>query len=45
MVDKIVKVAVYARVSTQEQAVEGTSLEHQPEQIKKYFESQGWEIF
>ena len=45
MVDKIVKVAVYARVSTQEQAVEGTSLEHQSEQLKKYCESQGWEIF
>ncbi len=45
MVDKIVKVAVYARVSTQEQAVEGTSLEYQQEQLEKYCESQGWEIF
>lgn len=45
MVDKIVRVAVYARVSTQEQAVEGTSLEYQQEQLKKYCESQGWEIF
>ena len=45
MVDKIVRVAVYARVSTQEQAVEGTSLEHQSEQLEKYCESQGWEIF
>lgn len=45
MVDKIIRVAVYARVSTQEQAVEGTSLEHQQEQLKKYCESQGWEIF
>lgn len=31
MADKIVRVAVYARVSTQEQAVEGTSLDHQQE--------------
>jgi len=45
MADKIVRVAVYARVSTQEQAVEGTSLEYQQEQLKKYCESQGWEIF
>ena len=44
MVDKIVRVAVYARVSTQEQAVEGTSLEHQSEQLEKYCESQGWVI-
>ncbi len=45
MVDKIIRVAVYARVSTQEQAVEGTSLEYQSEQLEKYCESQGWEIF
>ena len=45
MVDKIVRVAVYARVSTQEQAVEGTSLEYQQEQLEKYCESRGWEIF
>lgn len=45
MADKIVRVAVYARVSTQEQAVEGTSLEYQQEQLEKYCESQGWEIF
>ncbi|MFC2067997.1 recombinase family protein [Chloroflexota bacterium] len=45
MVDKIVKVAVHARVSTQEQAAEGTSLEYQQEQLEKYCESQGWEIF
>ncbi len=37
MADKIVRVAVYARVSTQEQAVEGTSLEYQQEQLEKYF--------
>ncbi|MBA7713840.1 hypothetical protein ES703_122850 [subsurface metagenome] len=45
MIDKPVRVAVYARVSTQEQAVEGTSLEYQSKQLKKYCESQGWEIF
>jgi len=45
MDDKLIKVAIYSRVSTQEQAVEGTSLEHQQEQLKKYCESQGWEIF
>jgi len=44
MIDKIVRVAVYARVSTQEQAVEGTSLEHQSEQLESYCKSQGWEI-
>jgi len=45
MVDKIVKVAVYARVSTQEQAVEGTSLEHQQEQLEFYCQAQDWQIF
>ena len=40
----IIKVATYARVSTQEQAVEGTSLEHQSEQLTTYCQSQGWEI-
>jgi len=38
------RVVVYARVSTQEQANEGTSLEHQNEQLTKYCEAQGWEI-
>ncbi|MFC1871491.1 recombinase family protein [Chloroflexota bacterium] len=42
---KIVRVAVYARVSTQEQAVEGTSLEHQSEQLESYCQAQGWQIF
>jgi len=44
MADKIVKVAVYARVSTQEQAVEGTSLDHQVEQLESYCQAQGWEV-
>ena len=38
------RVAVYARVSTQEQAVEGTSLDHQSDQLALYCRSQGWEI-
>jgi len=42
--DKVVRVAVYARVSTLEQAVEGTSLEHQSDQLTSYCQSQGWEI-
>ena len=40
----MVKVAVYARVSTEEQANEGTSLDHQREQLKAYCESQEWQI-
>jgi site-specific DNA recombinase len=40
----MVKVAVYARVSTQEQADEGTSLEHQCEQLNVYCQSQEWQI-
>jgi len=44
MTDKMVRVAVYARVSTQEQAVEGTSLEHQSEQLEAYCKLQGWAI-
>ena len=39
------KVAIYARVSTQEQAAEGTSLEFQSEQLTAYCRSLGWEIF
>ena len=38
------KVAIYARVSTQEQASEGTSLDHQREQLKAYCESQEWQV-
>lgn len=39
------RVAVYARVSTQEQAVEGTSLEHQSSQLESYCGSRGWAIW
>ena len=44
MMDKIVRVAVYARVSTQEQADSGTSLETQSEQLESYCKFQGWQI-
>jgi site-specific DNA recombinase len=40
----VVKVAIYARVSTQEQASEGTSLDHQCEQLRAYCESQEWRV-
>jgi len=40
----VIKVAIYARVSTQEQANEGTSLEHQCEQLKVYCLSQEWQV-
>jgi len=42
---KSVRVAVYARVSTQEQATEGTSLEYQADQLESYCGSQGWVIW
>ncbi len=42
--DKVVKVAVYTRVSTQEQAVEGTSLEYQNGQLETHCRSQGWMV-
>jgi site-specific DNA recombinase len=41
----IIKVATYARVSTQEQAESGTSLESQSEQLTAFCKAQGWEIF
>ena len=44
MSDNTVKVAVYARVSSQEQADEGTSLEHQEEQLSSFCQFQNWEI-
>ncbi len=36
------KIALYCRVSTQEQAREGYSIEEQVERLTKYAESQGW---
>jgi len=38
------KVAIYARVSSQEQAVEGVSIEAQIAALKAYAKSQDWEI-
>jgi len=39
-----VRVATYARVSTQEQATEGTSMEFQDSQLNTYCQLQGWMI-
>ena len=44
MVNNIIRVAVYARVSTQEQAVEGTSLDSQSDQLRAYCKFQGWDM-
>jgi site-specific DNA recombinase len=44
MPEKTIKVALYARVSTQEQAIEGTSLDHQIDQLESYCQAQGWSI-
>jgi len=41
----MVKVAVYSRVSSQEQATEGVSIEAQVAALKAYAKSQKWEIF
>jgi site-specific DNA recombinase len=38
------KVAVYARVSTEEQAEEGYSIDEQIRECRQYAERQGWEI-
>lgn len=43
--DNVVKVAIYVRVSTQEQAEEGTSLEYQEQQLRNHCQAQGWQIF
>jgi len=39
-----VRVAGYVRVSTEEQASEGLSLDNQKSRIKAYAESQGWQL-
>ena len=36
------KVAIYVRVSTQEQANEGYSIQEQTERLTKYCEAHGW---
>ena len=40
----MVRVAIYTRVSTEDQAKEGYSLEAQQERLLAYCEAQGWEI-
>jgi len=39
-----IRVATYARVSTQEQAMEGTSLDFQESQLTGYCQLQGWSV-
>lgn len=39
------KVALYVRVSTQEQAKEGYSIGEQSERLKKYADAMGWKIY
>lgn len=44
MIDKEI-VALYVRVSTQEQAREGYSIEEQKDKLIKYAEAHGWIIY
>jgi len=39
------RVAIYSRVSSEEQAIEGVSIEAQVAALKAYAKSMGWEIF
>jgi site-specific DNA recombinase len=41
----VLRVALYLRVSTQEQAKEGYSIGEQEERLKKYCEAMGWDIY
>lgn len=43
--ESVQKVAVYTRVSTEDQAKEGFSLDAQIERLRSYCEARGWEIF
>ncbi len=43
--DHVPKVAIYTRVSSQEQVDNGTSLESQSEQLEAFCKAQRWEIF
>ena len=43
--DHIIRVAIYTRVSSQEQVDNGTSLESQAEQLEAFCKAQKWEIF
>lgn len=38
------KVALYVRVSTQEQAAEGYSIQEQTDRLKKYCEAHDWNV-
>ena len=40
-----IKVAIYVRVSTQEQAKEGYSIQEQIDRLTKYCEAMGWEVY
>ena len=42
---KKLKVAIYVRVSTQEQAKEGYSIQEQIDRLTKYCEAHGWEVY
>ena len=42
---KKLKVAIYVRVSTQEQAKEGYSIQEQIDRLTKYCEAMGWEVY
>ena len=44
-IDHTIRVAIYTRVSSQEQVDNGTSLESQAEQLEAFCKSQKWEIF
>lgn len=44
-VRNVLRVALYVRVSTQEQAKEGYSIGEQTERLKKYCEAMGWEVY
>lgn len=39
------KVAIYVRVSTQEQAVEGYSISEQIDRLTKFCEAHSWKIY
>lgn len=44
-VRNVLRVALYVRVSSQEQADEGYSIGEQTERLKKYADAMGWEIY
>jgi site-specific DNA recombinase len=44
-VRNVLRVALYVRVSSQEQADEGYSIGEQTDRLKKYAEAMGWEIY